>query len=171
MSTQGAEARIVELGITIPTLTEIYPSNPSGTRFATHHVAGETLYLSGVSAYREGVPYMTGVLGEDLSIEQGYEAARHAAICYLGLIRQVLGSLERVEQLLGLVGYVNCVPSFTEQPRVINGATDLFVEVFGDRGLSTRAAVGSRGLASNHSVELMLTLRFDGGEVAQPELR
>lgn len=170
MSTRGAEARIAELGLAIPALAEIYPSNPSGARFVTHHVTGETLYLTGVCANKDGKPYMTGVLGKDLSVEQGYQAARQAAVCYLGLIRQVLGSLDRVEQLLGLVGYVSCAPSFTEQAQVINGATDLFVEVFGDRGLSTRAAVGCQGLAENHSVELMLTLRFDGGEVQQSSL-
>lgn len=165
----SVDTNIAERGIEIPSIETIYGRNPSGAQYVTHYALGETLYLTGCVATRDGMPYMTGVLGKDLTVEQGYDAARQAAICYLSIIRYALeGNLERVVRILRLVGYVNSAPGFSDQPRVINGAGDLFVDVFGDAGVPTRAAIGCQGLASNHSVELIAIVQYDGGPVSAP---
>lgn len=165
------EENIRKAGITISALEEIYGVNPSGARYITHRAVGETLYLTGTCAAKDGKPFMTGVLGEDLTVEQGYEAARQAAICNLGILKHAVGDLERVVQFVQLIGHINSGPGFSDQPRVLNGASDLFLEVFGERAWSTRAAIGCRGIAVNHSVELILTVQYDGGEVAPPTMR
>lgn len=157
------QERLDAAGISIPTMEQIYGQNPSGARYITHRAVGETLYLTGTCAAKEGKPFMTGVLGEDLTVEQGYQAARQAALCNLGILQHAVGDLERVVQFVQLVGHINSGPGFSEQPRVLNGASDLFLEVFGDKAWSTRAAIGCRGIAVNHSVELILTVQYDGG--------
>ena len=108
---------------------------------------------------------MTGVVGADLSIEQGYEAARYAALTSLSALEYALGDLDRVEQVVSMTGYVNSAPGFHDQSRVVNGATDLFVELYGDRGKGTRVAIGCQGLDLNSSVEIILTVSFTGGTV------
>jgi hypothetical protein len=82
------------------------------------------------------------VVGKDLTVEQGYEAARYAALTSLAAVKYALGDLDRVQQIVQLIGYVNSAPGFGDQPRVINGATDLLVDLFGERGKPTRAAIG-----------------------------
>ncbi len=161
------QERLDKAQITIPTMEEIYGLNPSGARYITHRAVGETLYLTGTCAAKDGKPYMTGILGEDLTVEQGYQAARQAALCNLGILKHAIGDLERVVQFVQLIGHINSGPGFTEQPRVLNGASDLFLEVFGDKAWSTRAAIGCRGIAVNHSVELILTVHYDGGPVTE----
>ena len=120
---------------------------------------------------KDGRPYLTGVLGKDLTVEQGYEAARHATLTSLAAVKYALGDLDRVQQIVQLIGFVNSAPGFSYQPRVINGASDLLVEVFGDRGRPTRAAIGCQGLAVNHSVEVIMTVLFSGGEARPPLAR
>ena len=112
-----------------------------------------------------------GVVGADLSIEQGYEAARYALLSSLAAIKYALGDLDRVQQAVQLIGFVNSAPGFHEQPRVINGATDLLVELYGDRGKPTRAAIGCQGLALGHSVEVVLTVLFSGEGTTPPLAR
>ncbi|MEM1200745.1 MAG: RidA family protein [Pseudomonadota bacterium] len=163
--------RLDKAEITIPTMEEIYGLNPSGARYITHRAVGETLYLTGTCAAKDGKPFMTGILGEDLTVEQGYQAARQAALCNLGILQHALGDLERVVQFIQLIGHINSGAGFTEQPRVLNGASDLFLEVFGDKAWSTRAAIGCRGIAVNHSVELILTVQYDGGPVTEAMTR
>ena len=126
---------------------------------------GACLYLSGCTPAKDGKPYMTGILGVDRTIEEGYEAARQCMLCYLGLIKYALGDLDRMHRMLHLVGYVNSGPISSISRRVINGAVDLLVELYGRRLMPTRAAIGCRGLAVNHSVELIATVEFDGGSV------
>jgi enamine deaminase RidA (YjgF/YER057c/UK114 family) len=129
------------------------------------------LYLSGTTPVRDGRPYLPGIVGGDLSIEQGYEAARHAALSSLAAIKYALGDLDRVQQAVQLIGFVNSAPGFGQQPRVINGATDLLVELYGERGKPTRAAIGCQGLAINHSVEILLTVLFTGDGTRPPLAR
>jgi enamine deaminase RidA (YjgF/YER057c/UK114 family) len=105
------------------------------------------------------------VLGADLTVAQGYEAARYAALTTLAAVKYALGDLDRVEQIIHMVGYVNSAPGFSEQPRVINGAADLLVELYGERGKPTRAAIGCQGLGGNASVEIIVTLLFSGADV------
>ncbi len=160
------EQKIEAAGLTLPRLEDSYSNNPAGAKYVSHHALGRVLYLSGCTPAKDGKPYMTGVLGVDRTIEEGYEAARQCMLCYLGMIKYALGDLDRMHRMLHLVGYVNSGPDFTDQPRVINGAVDLLVELYGRRLMPTRAAIGCRGLAVDHSVELIATVEFDGGSVA-----
>ena len=109
--------------------------------------------------------------GKDLTLAQGYEAARYAVLSSLAAIKYALGDLDRVQQAVQLIGFVNSAPGFNEQPRVINGATDLLVELYGDRGKPTRAAIGCQGLALGHSVEVVLTVLFTGEGTTPPLAR
>ena len=165
------EQKIEAAGLTLPRLEDSYGTNPAAAKYVSHHAVGRVLYLSGCTPIKDGKPYLPGILGEDLTIEEGYEAARHCMLCYLGLIKYALGDLDRMHRMLHLHGYVNSGPDFVDQPRVINGAVDLLVELYGRRMMPTRAAIGCRGLAVNHSVELIATVEFDGGSIAPPLAR
>jgi enamine deaminase RidA (YjgF/YER057c/UK114 family) len=165
------EAKLEKLGLPLPDLDQLYRGNASGARFISHLAVNNVLYLSGTTPVRDGRPYLTGVVGGDLSLEQGYEAARYAALSSLAAIKYALGDLDRVEQAVQLIGFVNSAPGFGQQPRVINGATDLLVELYGERGKPTRAAIGCQGLAINHSVEIVLTVLFAGTGTRPPLAR
>jgi enamine deaminase RidA (YjgF/YER057c/UK114 family) len=159
------------MGLPLPDLDQMYRANLSGARFVSHLAVGPMLYLSGTTPMKDGRPYLTGVVGGDLTVAQGHEAARYAALTSLAAVKYALGDLDRVEQCVQLIGFVNSAPGFGDQPRVINGATDLLVELFGDRGKPTRAAIGCQGLAVNHSVEVVLTVLFRGADVRPPLAR
>jgi enamine deaminase RidA (YjgF/YER057c/UK114 family) len=165
------ETKLAALGLSLFDLDQHYRANPAGARFISHLAINNVLYLSGTTPVRDGKPYLTGVVGADLSIEQGYEAARYAALSSLAAIKYALGDLDRVQQAVQLIGFVNSAPGFSQQPRVINGATDLLVELYGDRGKPTRAAIGCQGLAINHSVEVVLTVLFTGDGIKPPLAR
>ncbi len=162
------EDKIAALGLILPDLEAEYASNASGASFVSHYAVGNVLYLSGTVPKKDGKPYLTGVLGQDLTVEQGYEAARYCAVTSLAAAKFALGELDRIQRVLHVLGFVNSAPGFCDQPRVINGCTDLLVELFGTAGKPTRAAIGCQGLAVNHSVEVVFTLLFDGGEVRAP---
>ncbi|HSE06584.1 MAG TPA: RidA family protein [Methylomirabilota bacterium] len=165
------EAKLEKLGLPLPDLDDLYRGNASGARFISHLAVNNMLYLSGTTPVRDGRPYLPGIVGGDLSIEQGYEAARYAALTSLAAVKYALGDLDRVQQAVQLIGFVNSAPGFSQQPRVINGATDLLVELYGDRGKPTRAAIGCQGLAINHSVEIVLTVLFSGDGTRPPLAR
>jgi len=165
------EAKLATLGLSLPDLDQHYRGNAAGARFISHLAVGHMLYLSGTTPVKDGRPYLPGIVGADLSIEQGYEAARYAAIASLAAVKYALGDLDRVQQAVQLIGFVNSAPGFGQQPRVINGATDLLVELYGDRGKPTRAAIGCQGLAINHSVEIVLTVLFTGDGTKPPLAR
>jgi enamine deaminase RidA (YjgF/YER057c/UK114 family) len=166
------DARIREIGLEVPDLESDYEAAkfkaPSGARYISHYANDNLLYLSGTVPKKNGEPYLTGVVGEDLSVEEGYEAARYAALTSLSVLKYALGDLNRVQQIVQMIGYVNSSPGFNDQSRVINGATDLFIELYGIRGKATRAAIGCRGLALNSSVEIIPTVLFSGETVRQP---
>jgi len=167
----SAEEKLAKLGFTLPDLERHYRTNPSGAHFSSHLVNGNVLYLSGTTPVKDGASYLPGVIGRDLTIEQGYEAARYAMLMSLAALKFALGDLDRVAQALTLTGFVNSAPDFGNQPRVINGASDLLVELFGDRGRPTRAAIGCQGLAGNASVEVVLSVIFSGNGVRPPLAR
>jgi enamine deaminase RidA (YjgF/YER057c/UK114 family) len=165
------EQTLRQLGLEVPDLEAQYRSNPSGAHFISHYAVQNLLYLSGTVPMKDGRPYLAGVLGKDLTVEQGYEAARYAALTSLAAVKYALGDLDRVEQVVQLIGFVNSAPGFTEQPRVVNGAADLLVQLFGERGKPTRAAIGCQGLSTNHSVEIVMQVLFRGTEVRAPLAR
>jgi enamine deaminase RidA (YjgF/YER057c/UK114 family) len=165
------EEKLKSLGLVVPDLEAQYRTNASGAHFISHYAVQNLLYLSGTVPMKDGRPYLTGVLGKDLTVEQGYEAARYAALTSLAAVKYALGDLDRVQQIVQLLGFVNSAPGFSDQPRVINGAADLLVELYGDRGKPTRAAIGCQGLSTNHSVEIIVTVLFSGSEARPPFAR
>jgi enamine deaminase RidA (YjgF/YER057c/UK114 family) len=165
------EDKLASLGFPLPDLETEYRQNTSSAHFVSHRAVGSLLYLSGTVPIRDGQPYLTGLVGRELTVAQGYEAARWALIPTLTAARYALGDLDRVEAAIQMIGYVNSAPDFADQPRVINGAADLLVELYGERGKPTRAAIGCQGLALNSSVEIVLVVQFSGTEVRAPLAR
>jgi len=143
------DAKLAELGITLPT-----PAAPLANYIGFNQV-GSLVIVSGQIPLVEGKVAITGKLGAGVTVEQGQQAAR---LCFINLIAQVKlacgGDLDRVKQVVRLGGFVACTPDFTQQPQVINGASDLAVAVFGDKGKHARAAVGCPSLPADAAVEV-----------------
>lgn len=141
------------LGLELPS-----PTAPGGN-YTSAKTLGNIVYLSGViSQTADGI--LTGTVGLDRSIEEGYEAARSCALLQLAVLQQHLGSLAKVRSILSVNGYVNSVPRFAESPRVINGASDLFLAVFAESGRHVRTAVGVSGLPRNALVEIQMMVEL-----------
>jgi enamine deaminase RidA (YjgF/YER057c/UK114 family) len=149
-----ADAKIKELGITLP------EPKPVGN-YVPGVVVGNLLYLSGQGPMRGGIPTVRGKVGRDLSVDEAYQAAREVGINLLGSARYVLGSLDRVRRIVKVLGMVNSADGFGDQPRVINGFSDLMVEVFGDKGRHARSAVGMAELPMGIPVEIEMILEVD----------
>ena len=162
------EAKLRSLGVELSDLETEYRTTPSQAHFISHYAVNNLLYLAGTVPVKDGRPFRPGVVGRDVTVEHAYEAARQAMLSSLTTIHYALGDLDRVEQAVQLIGFVNSAPGFAEQPRVVNGATDLLVELYGDRGRPTRAAIGCHWLSRDHSVELVLTVLFSGVGVRPP---
>ena len=144
------EDRIKSLGYSLPAETV-----PGGNYVPTVSVAGAGLvYTSGHVAKEPNGDLMTGKLGSDLTVEEGYRAAKQTALGLLGSLKTGIGELDRVTRVVKLLCMVNCTPDFEEQPAVANGASDLLVEVFGERGKHARSAVGMAGLPGGVCVEI-----------------
>ena len=151
------EARIKQLGITLPT-----PSTPMANYVPGVRV-GNLLYLSGHGPIREGSPTARGKVGRDLSTQDAYRIAREVGINLLASARGLLGSLDKVKRVVKVLGMVNSAEGFGEQPQVINGCSDLMVEVFGENGRHARSAVGMAGLPVSIPVEIEMILEVRGG--------
>ena len=149
-----AERRLTELGLSVEPLAESYALDYSGAKFVSHLAVGELLYLSGTVPEKEGLPYLTGVVGADLTIEQGYEAARLTGLAVLASLKQELGELDRVTGWAKALGLVNCAPGFSKTPAVINGFTDLILELWGETGRHARSAIGASELPFDVPVEV-----------------
>jgi enamine deaminase RidA (YjgF/YER057c/UK114 family) len=134
------------------------PAPASGGNYVSAKQVGSIVYLSGViSVGPEGA--LTGTAGLDRSIEEGYAAAGACALTQLAVLKRELGTLDRVTEVLTVNGYVNAAPGFADSPAVINGASDLLVQIFGDAGRHVRAAVGVSALPRNALVEIQMTVR------------
>ena len=116
--------------------------------------AGDLLFLSGVLPSREGQLILTGKLGQGITIEQGMEAAKVAALNALAIVRSEVGSLDKVKRIVKMVGHIASAPGFTDQPQVLNGASDLLVQIFGEAGKHARVAVGAAELPRQAPVEI-----------------
>lgn len=150
MSAQSYEERIAALGHKLPELPA------PGGNYLSAKIVGNMIYLAGVISQHENV-VMTGTIGQDRTIEEGYKAAQYCALIQLAVLRQALGSLDRIVQIVTVNGYVNTIPGFPDSPKIINGASDLLIEVFGESGRHVRAAVGVSALPRNAMVELQTT--------------
>jgi enamine deaminase RidA (YjgF/YER057c/UK114 family) len=151
----GAEARLKELNITLPTP----PTPPANYVGAVR--TGNLLFLSGHGPMRLDDKSARGKLGRELTVEQGYAAAREVGLNLLATTRATLGSLDRVKRVVKVLGMVNSADGFGDQPKVINGFSDLMVEVFGDAGKHARSAVGMAGLPVNIPVEIEMVLEVE----------
>jgi len=121
--------------------------------------AGDLLFLSGVLPSREGQLILTGKLGQGITIEQGMEAAKVAALNALAIVRSEVGSLDKVKRIVKMVGHIASAPGFTDQPQVLNGASDLLVQIFGEAGKHARVAVGAAELPRQSPLEIELIVQ------------
>ncbi len=148
--TKTPEQRLKELGITLPEVTQPVAN------YVKYRKVGNLLYLAGDGSD------MKGKLGENLTIEEGYEAARETAISIIATINQATGGdLSKVKQFVKVHGMVNCTDNFYDQPKVINGFSDFVVEIFGEKGKHARAAVGHNSLPSNIAVEIEVIVELE----------
>jgi enamine deaminase RidA (YjgF/YER057c/UK114 family) len=149
----GAEKKLVELGLTLPK-----PPQPAGSYLLAQRT-GDLLFLSGTTCYRDGELLFKGRLGAEVSEEQGYAAARQTMLNLLSVTRSLLGSLDLVERIVKVNGYVNSAPDFDRQPAVINGASDLLVEIFGEHGRHARTSIGVSDLPGHIPVEIEMVVQ------------
>ncbi|MDE3202234.1 MAG: RidA family protein [Acidobacteriota bacterium] len=147
------QSRLSALGITLP------PLPAKGGNYVPFKIVGNMLYLSGVVSL-DANGFITGTAGVDSDVEKGYAAARACALTQLAVIQSALGSLDRVAEVVSVNGYVNAAPNFPDAPAIINGASDLFVEVLGEAGRHVRAAIGLGALPRNALVEVQMTVRI-----------
>jgi enamine deaminase RidA (YjgF/YER057c/UK114 family) len=154
----SAEARLKQLGIQLPAV-----SAPLANYVRSVQV-GNLLFLAGHGPQKDGKLTYIGKVGRELSVEEGAQAARLVGLGLLASARDALGSLDRVKRVVKVLGMVNSADGFGDQPKVINGFSDLMVEVFGDVGRHARSAVGMAGLPLGISVEIEMILEVaDGG--------
>jgi enamine deaminase RidA (YjgF/YER057c/UK114 family) len=143
-----AEQALASLGITLPT-----PPAPAGS-YVPVVVTGSLAFVAGQIPVEAGQVKFKGKVGRDVSIEAGQQAARLCTVNALAQLKTALGSLDRIKRVVKVTGFVNCEPSFADQPKVINGASDLLVQVFGEKGRHARAAVGVSSLPMESAVEV-----------------
>ena len=149
----GAEANLKKLGLTLPAIPE-----PMGN-YVRHKIAGDMLYLAGQGPRKPGGGWHTGKVGGDVTVAQAYEHAKLVGLSLLSVAKAAAGSLDKVE-VIKVLGMVNGVPEFGSHPQVINGCSDLFVNVLGDAGRHARSAVGMGSLPENITVEIECIMRI-----------
>ena len=152
---QDAETKLKEKGIVLTA-----PGKPVANYVNAVRV-GNLLYLAGKGPTKPDGTNITGKVGKDLTIEQGYDAARLTAINHLAVLKAELGSLNKVKRIVKVLGMVNCTEDFKDQPKVVNGYSDLMVEIFGDKGKHARSAVGMYALPSNIAVEVEVIVEIE----------
>ncbi len=141
------ENRLKELGYELPN-----PPVPAANYIGYVRV-GNLLFIGGNIGRINGTLKYRGKVGDTVTLEQAYEAARNCALNHLAIMKAALGDLDKVERIVKVLGYVNVAPGFTEMPKVVNGESDLFVELWGEQGRHTRAAVGVASLSQQSPVE------------------
>jgi len=145
----SAEQQIATLGLTLP------PAPPRGGVYKPVVVVGNMAYVSGHGPYLGEGNYLTGRVGSDLTLDEGKAAARQTALALLATLKSELGSLDRVKRVVKLLGMVNSTPDFGDHPKVINGCSELFGQVWGEEnGIGARSAVGMGSLPGNIAVEI-----------------
>ena len=151
-SNYNPEERLRELNITLPTPPQPVANYVNGVR------AGNLIFLAGKGPKYPDGRELTGKLGGNITIDQGYEGARQTAINQLSVLKEMLGDLNKVKRIVKVLGLVNSSPNFIDQPKVVNGFSDLMVDVFGEKGKHARAAVGVNSLPRGQAVEIELVV-------------
>lgn len=142
------EETLSSLGIRLPS-----PPAPAGS-YVPVVIAGSLAFVAGQIPMEAGQVKFRGKVGSDVSIEEGQQAARLCTINALAQLKAALGSLDRIKRVVKVTGFVSCDPTFAEQPKVVNGASDLLVQIFGEKGKHARAAVGVASLPLDSAVEV-----------------
>ena len=153
-----AERKLEALGLSLPPIPQPVANYVPLVR------TGNLLFVSGhgPGVITDGkLSFIQGKLGKDLDVEQGYDAARQVMLNILQSVKQELGDLDKVKRVIKLLGFVNCTPDFPDQPKVINGASDLLVELFGERGRHARSAVGMQQLPFGIAVEIEMVVEVE----------
>lgn len=145
------EKRLEELGLVLPKLDDIGKIEPVKQ-------VGNILFVSGHGPEVDGKAVIIGHVGNEVSLEQAYDAAKLCALNCLALVKRKIGDLDKVDEFIKVLGFVNSAPDFFEQPKVMNGYTDLLIQVFGERGRHARSAIGTSNLPSNQPVEVEVIL-------------
>ncbi|NIO03914.1 MAG: RidA family protein [Proteobacteria bacterium] len=151
-----AEKKLKEMGLELPPAVKPVANYVPAVR------AGDLVFLSGHGPFREDGALITGRVGSDLTLEEGYEAARRVALGLLASLKEEIGDLDKVRRVIKLLGMVNSTHDFGDQSKVINGASDLLVEVFGEKGKHARSAVGMNALPMNIPVEIEMVVQIEG---------
>lgn len=154
------ESKLVELGFELPA------APGAAGNYLPFRIAGNTLITSGMVCMRNGEMTHTGAVGDKQTVESAYEAAQVCALNALAVIKDALGGFERIEHFVAVAGFVNSVNGFTQTPRVINGASDLLGNVFGQAGMHARTAVSTNGLPLDSTVEVQVTVQIKPEEVS-----
>ena len=155
MAEHTIESKLRELGLELP------EAPAPGGNYLPFRINGNTLYLAGTICSLRGVVTHSGQVGGERSVDEGYAAARVCALNSLAAVKAALGSLDRVKEFLYVGGYVSAVAGFDRSPQVVNGASDLFVSLYGEAGKHARAAVAVAGLPRNATVEIQVTVAVD----------
>jgi len=150
----GAEQKLNELGLTLP-----QPPTPVAN-YVRAVKTGNLLFVSGHGPYNDGKTKISGKVGRELTMEEGYQAARNVALNCLASIKDTIGDLDKVKRIIKLLGMVNCTDDFKDQPKVINGCSDLLVAIFEDAGKHARSAVGMQALPNQIPVEIEMILEI-----------
>jgi enamine deaminase RidA (YjgF/YER057c/UK114 family) len=148
----SAEKKLKDLGITLPT-----PPQPIANYVRAVQV-GNLLFVSGHGPYNDGKIKMAGKVGRELTVEEGYQVARNVGLNCLATVKDAIGDLGKVKRVVKILGMVHCTEDFKDQPKVINGCSDLLVEVFGEIGKHARSAVGMVALPNGIPVEIEMIL-------------
>ena len=147
-TTMSAEARLKELGLTLPAVPAAVAN------YLPYRIAGNLLFLAGQGPRGADGSFLTGKVGGEVSVDEGYKRACLIGLQLLAAMKMALGSLDRVDTVVKMLCMVNAVPDFKDHPKVANGMSDLFVEVFGENGRHARSAVGMGSLPNQISVEI-----------------
>ena len=152
---QSIEQKLTSMGLVLSAPTKPVANYVKAVR------TGNLLFLAGhVSTRADGSP-ITGKLGKDMTVEQGYEAAKATTVSLLSTLKAELGELSRIRRIVKVTGFVNSTPDFPDQPKVINGCSDLLVALFGEKGKHARSAVGMAALPSNYAVEIEMVVEVE----------
>ncbi|MGC4376924.1 RidA family protein [Fictibacillus sp. Mic-4] len=146
---QTPESKLQELGLALP------PVRPSVGNYVSRVRVGNLLFTAG-----QGVDQYHGKIGRDLTVEEGYLAARQSMLNLLSVVKDELGELSKVKRVVKILGFVNSAEDFIDQPKVMNGASDLLVQVFGEKGRHARSAVGMAQLPNNTAIEIEMILEI-----------
>ncbi|MDC0764360.1 RidA family protein [Brevibacillus sp. AG] len=151
------EERLKELGYELPTVP------PTMANYVSCVQTGNVIYTSGAGCYVNGNPMYLGRLGLDVTIEQGYEAAKVTVLNLLAILKSEIGDLDRITRIVKLFALVSSALDFYEQPRVVNGASDFLIEIFGEAGKHARAAAGTSVLPFNNPIEIEMIVEVNEG--------